>query len=95
MYLRLLDFLRCPECGDTLELVPLVPRTAAGPDEISEGLLRCANEHWFPVVRGIPRMLPDSLEEHWPALEALIPNPPPLDLQQLVMMHGRRSRETE
>lgn len=37
--------------------------------EITEALLTCAEEHWFPVVRGIPRMLPDSLEEHWGLIE--------------------------
>jgi SAM-dependent methyltransferase len=40
--------------------------------EISEGLLRCRDEHWFPIVRGIPRMLPQALREHWPLLSSLV-----------------------
>ena len=34
-----------------------------------EGLLSCSKQHWFPVARGIPRMLPDALELHWESLE--------------------------
>jgi SAM-dependent methyltransferase/uncharacterized protein YbaR (Trm112 family) len=92
MYLRLLDFLRCPECGQSLELVSLSPESPAGAQEITEGLLHCRNGDWFPVVRGIPRMLPDSLEEHWPALEGHIPNPPPELLQPILATRGRGSR---
>lgn len=43
--------------------------TPYGP-EISEGLLHCDSDHWFPIVRGVPRMLPDALETHWAALTA-------------------------
>ena len=84
MYKRLLAFLRCPECGDTLELVPLNPPSTAPDEEISEGLLSCSNEHWFPVVRGIPRMLPDALAEHWGVIEAHIPDPAPQALRPLI-----------
>jgi SAM-dependent methyltransferase/uncharacterized protein YbaR (Trm112 family) len=62
---RLLTFLRCPRCGGELDLLRLVDDAG----DVVEGLLVCGGEHWFPVVRGIPRMLPDSLEEHWPAIE--------------------------
>jgi ubiquinone/menaquinone biosynthesis C-methylase UbiE/uncharacterized protein YbaR (Trm112 family) len=66
-----------------LELFPLT--TAAGSDEeITEGLLRCANSHWFPVVRGVPRMLPDALAEHWETLKPLLPQPLPPALQPVV-----------
>jgi SAM-dependent methyltransferase/uncharacterized protein YbaR (Trm112 family) len=90
MYLRLLDFLRCPDCGDSLALTSLSAQRTAGEDEITEGLLNCDKEHWFPIVRGIPRMLPDSLEEHWPTLELLVPSLPTELLQQLTS--GRRGR---
>jgi SAM-dependent methyltransferase len=63
---RLLDLLRCPDCGATLELEPLGPPPAD--DEVSEGLLHCDRSHWFPVVGGIPRMLPDALADHWDRL---------------------------
>jgi SAM-dependent methyltransferase/uncharacterized protein YbaR (Trm112 family) len=71
MYKRLLDFLRCPDCGEPLDLEALA---AGGPDgdEISEGLLHCPGEHWFPIVGGIPRMLPDAIQEHWHHLKTVI-----------------------
>jgi SAM-dependent methyltransferase/uncharacterized protein YbaR (Trm112 family) len=93
MYLRLLDFLRCPDCGDSLELVSLPDSSAEEAEEteeMMEGLLHCRDGHWFPIVRGIPRMLPDSLEEHWPALETLIPTPAPKILQPIIETRGRR-----
>jgi len=48
-----------------LQIESLAPSQTDTTGEISEGLLHCAEEHWYPVVRGIPRMLPDALEEHW------------------------------
>jgi SAM-dependent methyltransferase/uncharacterized protein YbaR (Trm112 family) len=95
MYLRLLDFLRCPDCGSTFELMSLSAHSEERTDEITEGLLQCGNGHWYPVVRGIPRMLPDSLEEHWPSLEAHIPKPPPPVLQPVINAHGRRENRTD
>ena len=71
MHTRLLDFLRCPACGGTLRLEPLEAPTAATPDEVSSGLLHCDEDHVFPVVRGVPRLLPDALSEHLPALREL------------------------
>jgi SAM-dependent methyltransferase/uncharacterized protein YbaR (Trm112 family) len=94
MYLRLLDFLRCPECGETLELMSLSPGSTAA-DEITEGLLHCGNGHWYPVVRGIPRMLPDSMEEHWPDLEPHVPSPPPELLRPLIETRGRLRSRTD
>jgi ubiquinone/menaquinone biosynthesis C-methylase UbiE/uncharacterized protein YbaR (Trm112 family) len=89
----LLNFLRCPECGSTLNLVPFVQaETITRGEEISEALLSCPSEHWFPVVRGIPRMLPDSLEEHWPTLEPLVPSPAPDALQRFVATRGLQGR---
>lgn len=62
MHNRLLTFLRCPQCAGELEIAH---RAAGGADEdVHDGLLACPRGHWFPIVRGIPRMLPDSLEEH-------------------------------
>jgi ubiquinone/menaquinone biosynthesis C-methylase UbiE/uncharacterized protein YbaR (Trm112 family) len=75
MYRRLLDFLRCPGCGSALRLAPLWPAEPAPGEDISEGLLRCLEDHWFPVVRGVPRMLPDALREHWGAIEGLLAAP--------------------
>jgi SAM-dependent methyltransferase/uncharacterized protein YbaR (Trm112 family) len=69
VYRRLLHFLRCPDCGATLDLEVLDTSNGQAGEEISDALLHCASGHWFPVVGGIPRMLPDSLGEHWRTLE--------------------------
>jgi len=69
VYQRLLAFLRCPACHDPLEVEVLVDAETEHGREISEGLLHCSGDHWFPVTGGIPRMLPDSLESHWEAVE--------------------------
>ena len=68
MYPRLLTFLRCPACAGTMQLEPLAATAGGADGEVSEGLLRCEQAHVFPVVRGVPRLLPDSLREHLPAL---------------------------
>jgi SAM-dependent methyltransferase len=53
--------------------------------EITTGLLNCVGcEQWFPIVRGIPRMLPDALQEHWATLESHIPKPTPDSLLSLI-----------
>ena len=70
MYTRLLTFLRCPVCAGEMALEPLAT-TPGDDDEVSEGLLRCEAGHVFPVVRGVPRLLPDSLAEHLPALRRI------------------------
>jgi ubiquinone/menaquinone biosynthesis C-methylase UbiE/uncharacterized protein YbaR (Trm112 family) len=71
MYPRLLEFLRCPKCRGSLVLDPL-SRSSVESEEVALGLLHCPGEHWYPVVGGIPRMLPDALEEHWPVLSGLV-----------------------
>lgn len=70
---RLLDFLRCPDCKQTLDLI--VFDTSEG--EISEGVLHCENQHYFPIAHGIPRMLPSSLQDYWSEIEPKIPQPVP------------------
>lgn len=79
MYTRLLNFLCCPQCQGDLEVFPLTAANAPADsdEEISEGLLYCERAHWFPVVRGIPRMLPDALAEHWETVKPLLPHPLP------------------
>lgn len=67
MYERLLEFLRCPACRHELSVHVL--RVDEDGSEMSEALLSCQHDHWFPVVRGIPRMLPDALQANWPAVE--------------------------
>lgn len=52
---RILDWLVCPLCGHDLE-----PRDGVGRDgvEVDHGLLACDEGHVFPVVGGVPRLLP-------------------------------------
>lgn len=80
MQLRLMDFLCCPNCKQDLELIKL----AVEDNEISEGILYCQNQHFFPIVRGIPRMLPSSIKENWDAIKEKIPQPTPEPIKILV-----------
>jgi 2-polyprenyl-3-methyl-5-hydroxy-6-metoxy-1,4-benzoquinol methylase len=50
---KVLAWLACPICRGELEL-----EGADEAGEISAGSLRCQNGHSFPVVRGVPRLLP-------------------------------------
>ena len=90
MLIRLLDFLVCPVCRGSLQLEVLSP--AVGPDcedpsgEISLGVLNCPSQHWYPIVGGIPRMLPDSLADHWPTIAGLVERSPREEVRTL----GRR-----
>ncbi|MDQ3688728.1 MAG: methyltransferase domain-containing protein [Chloroflexota bacterium] len=63
MYQRLLDHLVCPACATALEVDVFATQSGDGEQEIVEGLLRCARgEHGYPIVRAIPRLLPDAFE---------------------------------
>lgn len=54
----LLSVLRCPECGDVLAAQSFDEQA----DGIEEGLLTCAGcSRTFPIINGIPRLLPDAL----------------------------------
>ena len=56
-----LDWLRCPECDGEAEL-DLEVFGAPHADDIEEGSLRCRRcERVYPIVNGVPRMLPDAL----------------------------------
>lgn len=58
MNLRLLQLLQCPECGRQLA----VRAFGLAREQIEEGLLTCQScSRAFPVINGIPRLLPDAL----------------------------------
>jgi uncharacterized protein YbaR (Trm112 family)/SAM-dependent methyltransferase len=76
MFTRLLSFLRCPQCRTSLDLVTFASEPTDSGTEISKGLLHCEQEHWFPIIEGIPRMLPDALLDHWAALEGQLAHAP-------------------
>src|SRR6185436_8603666 len=85
MYSRLLRVLRCPTCQSELSCLALETQKPAGGSEIVSGLLHCREAtHWFPIVRGIPRMLPDAIQEHWSTIKDLIPQPLPDGLASLL-----------
>lgn len=55
---RLLDIITCPECGGTLNISKLESEKT----EIIDGLLSCKEcKNTYPVINGIPRMLPTSM----------------------------------
>ena len=58
MKAHLLENLACPECGSfPLDLQPF--RELDG--EMLEGVLRCPCQRSFPIIDGVPRMLPANL----------------------------------
>jgi 2-polyprenyl-3-methyl-5-hydroxy-6-metoxy-1,4-benzoquinol methylase len=92
MKCRLLNILVCPGCrAPRLDLQVFETNTATRPNEIESGVLRCKRcEATYPIVGGIPRMLPDSAEEHAAFLEkhdALASKRCGADLRQLSRFH--------
>jgi uncharacterized protein YbaR (Trm112 family)/2-polyprenyl-3-methyl-5-hydroxy-6-metoxy-1,4-benzoquinol methylase len=66
MKLRLLDLLACPACGcGDLDLDCRGLDREVDPPEVESGVLTCPDcRRAYPIVDGIPRMLPDSWQEH-------------------------------
>lgn len=59
MYLPFVDILRCLECRNPLHLTPLNPPTEKG--YVRDGILECSCGQWYPVIRGVPRILREQL----------------------------------
>lgn len=72
---RVLTWLRCPDCrGDKLSMVSFAvdphSRSTCNP-ETHDGVLTCCCKAWFPIIDGVPRLLPrhlrDVLQDEYPA----------------------------
>ena len=57
MKYRLLDIVVCPQCK---RLLTCTAFSEIG-TEVLEGILTCDCGKWYPIIGGIPRLLPDSL----------------------------------
>ena len=57
MKARLLEWMQCPWCGAAFKADVF---TGSLDTDVDEGLLRCDCGRVFPIVRGIPRILPDA-----------------------------------
>jgi SAM-dependent methyltransferase/uncharacterized protein YbaR (Trm112 family) len=69
MQLSLLNKLRCPDCRQGQITVGEISKDegALDPEEVFEGVLSCSNcDSWFPVIDGVPRMLPTDLRDKLP-----------------------------
>ena len=59
---RLMEFLTCPRCQGEFELEVFEASTEGATEEIEEGLLRSSCGTWYPIVQGIPVILPNALD---------------------------------
>ena len=57
----LLGWMQCPWCGGAFQADAF---TGSLDTDVDEGLLRCGCGRVFPIVRGIPRVLPDAFALH-------------------------------
>jgi uncharacterized protein YbaR (Trm112 family)/2-polyprenyl-3-methyl-5-hydroxy-6-metoxy-1,4-benzoquinol methylase len=58
MKYRLLDLLVCPKCKSEFELKEF---ENGEPEEVEQGLLQCGCGTWYPIVDGVPVILPNAL----------------------------------
>lgn len=94
MWLRLLDYLRCPDCKESFDLITF----ETDGDETITGVLECGKGHFFPVSGGIPRMLPSSFSDYWPTIKSKAPDALPESLnavaKSLEVRAGRYDYDT-
>ena len=61
MKYRLLELIGCPECGLELDCQAAEVELRGGFEEVVDGDLQCGNGHLYPIIKGIPRLLPPAL----------------------------------
>jgi SAM-dependent methyltransferase/uncharacterized protein YbaR (Trm112 family) len=63
-----LDVIACPECGSSLQLQVFSEDKPS--QEVISGVLKCPCDAWYPIILGVPRLLPTelrySLIEYYP-----------------------------
>lgn len=63
MHERVLKYLVCPSCAAPLELDSTADEEDQGDRESTHGVLQCSGgDYRYPIVRGIPRLLPHAWE---------------------------------
>ncbi|HKS27243.1 MAG TPA: methyltransferase domain-containing protein [Pyrinomonadaceae bacterium] len=59
---NLLELIVCPVCAGALSLESFDAQSVSSADETESGLLRCACGASYPIIGGIPRLLPADLQ---------------------------------
>ena len=63
---ELLGYLACPQCWGAFELAPL----AGQGSETEAGFLTCRDcRRLYPIIDGVPRLVPDAVIDHYPFCE--------------------------
>ncbi len=60
MRIKFLNFLRCIHCKNALECTPFEEDRMEDEHAVTDGLLRCSCGQIYPVIHGVPRLLPAS-----------------------------------
>jgi len=71
MQASLLPILRCPLSGS---LLTLAPNGGQSGEEIRDGILLSTAGPCFPILEGVPKMLPDAMFEHEDFLKSHLPD---------------------
>ena len=62
MRYRLLELLACPQCRESFVLETFECSTdRRGEEEVEQGLLKSPCGAWYPIVDGVPVILPNAL----------------------------------
>lgn len=73
MQTSILPLLRCPLTGAGFDLRIIAPHQVRK-EEVSEGVLLSNSGTVFPIIQGLPRLLPDAMQEHRDYLRRHLPD---------------------